>query len=356
MRQCERDDIEVQLHVARLYFSEHQTQAEIARTIGYSRATVSRLLTRAKRAGIVRVTITHPLEHVLEIEQRLKEGLALTLVRVAETRGPCTIDALGRTAADLLTEVAADGQVIGVGNGRAVAATARSLPAVPRPHTTVVQLLGSPREPGSARDRDSPALCHQIARRLSATCARAPFPLFADDAQTALQLRREQSVATTMALAARADVAIVGVGGVTAGHPELAGHRTPEVAAAITRGKAVGHILDHHYDAQGRHIVTPLCARMLALTPEELGRIPLVIGVANGAHKVDAILGAARGNLLRGLVTDEATAELILGRLRSGAPHNGEPYPGEPYDGTAYNGSPHNGVPRPGRDPRAGVQ
>ena len=55
----ERDDLQTLLQVSRLYYEEHLTQAEIARTIGYSRPTVSRLLARAQQRGIVRVTIAH---------------------------------------------------------------------------------------------------------------------------------------------------------------------------------------------------------------------------------------------------------------------------------------------------------
>ena len=49
------------LEVSRLYWEENLGQADIARRTGYSRPTVSRMLTEARRVGIVTVTVAHPI-------------------------------------------------------------------------------------------------------------------------------------------------------------------------------------------------------------------------------------------------------------------------------------------------------
>jgi DNA-binding transcriptional regulator LsrR (DeoR family) len=313
----EREDVRLLLHVARLYYEDQRTQADIARSVGYSRPTVSRLLARAQARGIVRITIAHPLERILAIEERLRSDLGLKTVRVTETRTADSIDEIGRAASDLLPDVLEDGKVLAVGNGRSIAALARHLPEINRPHSTVVQLLGS--LPGGlpAWGRDSPTLCWMIASCLGTTSARMPIPLFVDDPALAQPLKREERVATTLALAARADVAVVGVAGTGArGEGDvLAEYMTPEIEEAITRGNAVGHILDQHFNAAGNHVPTPLSPRTLALSLEGLRDIPLVIGIACGSEKVDAIIAAARGGILNGLVTDEYTAALVLERL-----------------------------------------
>lgn len=314
----ERDDVQTLLQVSRMYYEEHRTQAEIARAIGYSRPTVSRLLARAQERGIVRVTIAHPLERILTIEESLREELRLTGVRVTESQSSDSIDAIGQVAAELLVEILRDGQVLAIGNGRSIAATARHLPEISRPHSTVVQLLGSLPGGPPAWGRDSPTLCWEIASKLGTTSARMPIPLFVDDPALAQPLMREEKVATTLALAARADVAIVGVAGINARDEGnvLAEYMTPGIAQAIEAGGAVGHILDQHYDSAGRHVPTPLSPRTLALSLDDLKGIPMVIGVASGGEKVDAIIAAAGGGILNGLVTDEYTANRILARLR----------------------------------------
>jgi DNA-binding transcriptional regulator LsrR (DeoR family) len=51
--------------------------------------------------------------------------------------------------------------------------------------------------------------------------------------------------------------------------------------------------------------------RVLAYDARQLGRVPVSIGVAAGARKVEAILGALRSGVVRTLVTDVETAEAV---------------------------------------------
>jgi DNA-binding transcriptional regulator LsrR (DeoR family) len=53
---------------------------------------------------------------------------------------------------------------------------------------------------------------------------------------------------------------------------------------------------------------------MIAVSTDQLRRAPMVIGVASGTEKVDAILGAIRSGLVNALVTDVRTAEAMLAR------------------------------------------
>jgi len=51
--------------------------------------------------------------------------------------------------------------------------------------------------------------------------------------------------------------------------------------------------------------------RILGLRPEQLKAVPRRIGVAGGARKHEAILGALRGGWVDVLVTDSITAERL---------------------------------------------
>jgi DNA-binding transcriptional regulator LsrR (DeoR family) len=53
---------------------------------------------------------------------------------------------------------------------------------------------------------------------------------------------------------------------------------------------------------------------MIAVSPAQLRRARLCIGVANGENKATAIAAAARAGLISALVTDVQTAEAILDR------------------------------------------
>ncbi|AMD87365.1 hypothetical protein AXF14_06975 [Actinomyces radicidentis] len=143
------------------------------------------------------------------------------------------------------------------------------------------------------------------------------MPLIIDNPALLKPLMREERVATTLALGARADIAMVGVAGMDAHGAGniLADYLSSDVLKALDDGHAIGHILDHHYDWNGNQVVTPLSARTLALPLDDLKRVPQVIGVAAGPEKVEAIIAAIRGRIVNTLVTDFETANAIRNRL-----------------------------------------
>jgi DNA-binding transcriptional regulator LsrR (DeoR family) len=67
-----------------------------------------------------------------------------------------------------------------------------------------------------------------------------------------------------------------------------------------------------YFDKNGQRIPSDLDDRVIGLNLEEIHAIQQVIGIAGGAAKVQAILGALRGNLINVLVTDHETARQIL--------------------------------------------
>ena len=75
---------------------------------------------------------------------------------------------------------------------------------------------------------------------------------------------------------------------------------------------AVGDINLRYFDKYGQQIESDLDDRVIGLSLEEIHAIDIVVGVAGGAAKVPAILGALRGNLINVLVTDQQTAVSIL--------------------------------------------
>jgi len=74
----------------------------------------------------------------------------------------------------------------------------------------------------------------------------------------------------------------------------------------------VGVTCCRFFGATGRPITGAVHDRVLAVDLDDLRGIPTVIGVAAGAKKTAAVLGALRGGLVDGLVTDAALAHAVL--------------------------------------------
>ena len=80
------------LEAARLYYLLDYNQNEIAKILGISRPTVSRLLQQAKSEGIVQITIMDPTEDVenlaIDLEKKFNLKIILSKTTLAKKR-PC---------------------------------------------------------------------------------------------------------------------------------------------------------------------------------------------------------------------------------------------------------------------------
>jgi DNA-binding transcriptional regulator LsrR (DeoR family) len=82
---------------------------------------------------------------------------------------------------------------------------------------------------------------------------------------------------------------------------------------ALRRAGAVGEITGWAFDARGQ-LIEGLTNARVASAPLHRPTKRLMIGVAMGPLRRAAIRGALVGQLISGLVTDEATAEHLLRR------------------------------------------
>jgi DNA-binding transcriptional regulator LsrR (DeoR family) len=178
--------------------------------------------------------------------------------------------------------------------------------ARPIPDATVVQLIGAVGHGDPLVD--GAELGRWLAQKLSASFRFLSAPLLVQDEALAAALRRERTIEETLALAARADVAVIGIG---APQPELssllrAGYLTRSDMEALIAAGVVGDVVAHQFDADGRRLDIAANRRAISLDADSLRRIPHVIAVSGGVDKAHAIGRAARP-LLTCLVTDASS-------------------------------------------------
>jgi DNA-binding transcriptional regulator LsrR (DeoR family) len=75
---------------------------------------------------------------------------------------------------------------------------------------------------------------------------------------------------------------------------------------------AVGDITARYFDINGKRVLGEVDDRAIGLLWEDIESLENVIGVACGANKTKAILGALRTGLLDVLITDDRTAAAVL--------------------------------------------
>jgi DNA-binding transcriptional regulator LsrR (DeoR family) len=138
-------------------------------------------------------------------------------------------------------------------------------------------------------------------------------PAIAGSPAIARAFLSDPASARTLERAARADVALLGVGGVSS-HTTLVDEQelSAEEVSGLVKAGAVGDIAARFFDSNGAAVEHEIDKRVVGLTLAQIRGIPLRIVVAGGAGKVAAIAGVLRGELGAVVVLDAKTAEQLL--------------------------------------------
>lgn len=293
---------------ATLYYEQEATQADVAERLGLSRATVSRLLSEARRAGIVRIEVVAPVDHDLEsLAAQLAAALGLDRAWLPSlpARGPVGETLAPALAAALLAAGLARGDVLLVSTGRTIWEAAQgSLPSLPG--LTLAPMIGG---------QDEPEVWYapnEIIRQFAVRLEGDPVFLYAPalpGAQLHDTLLDDPSTRRVFELWTQARCAVMGVGA-----PPLTRASLPRFIASDTASlrESVGDVCSRFYDARGDAVPFPGSERLIATDFDRLREIPVTIAVAAGVVKVPSIVTGAASGYFNQLVTDAETALALI--------------------------------------------
>lgn len=299
--------------VAHLYYEKGLSQRQIAAQIDRHPSTISRLLEDARNEGVVRITVHYPWRTDSSLAEQLVERFRLKRAYVLTSDGMSyvkMVDGLGVIAAQTLVSLLRDGYILGVSWGSAVHSTIQSLRVSSPVRTLVVQMCGAVGE-SVMGGVELPRIAAEI---LGGTYRYLPAPIVVKDASLAQSLLAEPMVAEVLQLAAKANVALVGIGSID---PRVSqwlriGYSSPFELSKLAELGYVGDVCGRFFTEQGEVLDTDVNRRVIAVTPENLRQIEHVIGVAGGEIKVSAICGALRSGMVNVLVTDSIAARSLL--------------------------------------------
>ena len=295
-----------------LYYIAGNTQDEIAGKLGVSRQTAQRLVSLAVSERLIKVRLDHPIAKCLDLSRRLKDKYPLQLCEVvpADPDSPSTsLGVAEATAAELERRLSSQHPiVVAMGSGRTLRAAVEQLPPMECPQHKIVSLVGNIAPDGSASFYD---VIVRIADAVRAPHYPMPLPVIAATTHEKQVFLMQKSVASVIDLARQADVTFVGVGEIGDAAPLVQdGFVSAAEMGALSRAGAVGEIVGWAYDVNGQ-LIEGLTNDRVASVPLDQPASRLVIGVAMGAQKAPAIRAALIGGLINGLITNEATAELL---------------------------------------------
>jgi len=303
---------EPKVRAAWLYYVEGLTQEQIAEALGLSRIKVIRMLAAARSEGLVKIRIDARSAKQVGLERGLQHALGLKqAVVVPAARDAASIPALVGYAAGLwLSDTLADNMSLAVGWGQTLNLALRGMQPRPIEAMSVVSLLGGLTH---SRSINPSAVARRVADMFSADCFQLTAPVFVSSEEMRAALWREPTLRALLDRARAADVALLSVGSLGPDSTLFREGLLPEAdIAALKAAGAVGDLLCHFIDADGKPVDHPVNRRVMAVSPAELSGIGLVAIAGGGADKAPAIRAALRASAARVLITDESAAEALL--------------------------------------------
>ncbi|MBC7152208.1 MAG: sugar-binding transcriptional regulator [Rhizobium sp.] len=298
-----------------LYYVAGRTQDEIAAAMGISRQSAQRLVSLAVAEKLIKVRLDHPIAVCMELAEAVKAKYGLKRVEVVPTdpgSDSATVGVAEAGAAELERWLKqSDPLVIAMGTGRTLRAMVDQLPPMECPQHKIVSLTGNISPDGSAAYFN---VIYSMADAVKAPHFPMPLPVIVSSREERDLLHRQPLVAPTIELGRRSNITFVGIGEMGARAPLLVDGflRQDEMDELLAAG-AAGEICGWIFGEDGRLLDHPVNERVasIAIPSRETA---VVIGVARGRRKLQAIRAAARGGHINGLITDEDAARHLLAR------------------------------------------
>lgn len=305
------------LQAAQMYYLQDMTMDVIARELGTSRSTVSRLLSAARESGLVEIQIHPPEAQEARLEQEIRRrfGIAAHIVRTPQMISDVDrFERVAMSAARMLPTYFDSNMTLGIAWGSTLDAISRHLPRKVTHNSTVVQLNGAGNTFTSGIDYASEIL-QRFGTAFSAQIQQFPVPAFFDDPRTKEAMWRERSTRRVLDLQSRADVILFGLGSPFAEVPSrvyIGGYLDKADYRSLREEKVVGDIATVFYRADGTWRDIRLNARATGPGIPVLMRAARRLCVVAGDQKLPSLQGAIATGLITDVVLDDRLAEKLL--------------------------------------------
>lgn len=301
------------VEAAKMYYILDYNQSEIAKKLGISRPTVSRLLQKAKEEGIVQINIVDSSINSEELSNELEQKFNLKKAIVASVpqyESHIIKSHLGVAAAEYLHEIVKDGDIIGVTWGTTLYQVAIDLKQKYVNDVQVVQLKGGVSH--SEKSTYASEIMYLFGKAYNTPPMHLPLPVIVDHIVVKKAMETDRHIKHILDLGKKANIAVFTTGPIKQDSLLFQlGYFSDEDMNMIS-ANAVGDICSRFFDKDGQICNESLDDRTLGLDLAELKKKEYSILVAGGNQKIDSIYGALKGKIANVLVTDQYTARFLL--------------------------------------------
>ena len=299
--------------IAYMYYIDGMSQNEIAREYSISRSMVSTMLSEARAKGIVKIQIEDADLYCFDLQKKMEKIFGIKKVIIVPRLSKQESNLLYQLAdgcIDYLNQVIEDNMTIAVSWGRTLYQIANRIRSKGKSNLTISPLVG-----GIGNEMNmyhSNVICDIMANNLGGNSLGLYAPVFVSNKEVKEVIFKDKSINKVIETSRNADIAIVSIGNILSSVMREIGTLSEEDVSKLLELGAIGDVNTFFIDRDGRVVESHLSERTIALTIDELKKIPKIIAVAGGLEKTEAIHAALKGKLMDVLITDEEVAKGIL--------------------------------------------
>ncbi len=302
--------------VAHLYYIEEISQHQIAKRMNVSVASVSRALDKARKMGIVRITIHADPDDFSQMEIALEQAFGLNeclLVRSFE-QIEHVYAAMAHALAEVLRRVLRPGDTVGLSWGETLKAVGEKMPPVSLGGIDVIPITGAL---GTIDTGIYPSsLARAFAEKIGGTPYLINTPAIVGSEAIRRSLMSDSSFQQIREMWRRLNVVILGAGGV--GRDSSMYRAKVFSAAELDSMQSAGGLAAcnfYVFDDQGQPVRAEVADRVVKLPLSELKRVEHRILVAAGQQKVSALRAVLRSRVANTLITDVDSGRALLAEV-----------------------------------------
>lgn len=309
----DREEHQLILEVAVMYYLENKNQSQIAKELFISRSKVSRLLKKARENHFVDISINYKSEAFEDLQTELRRMFNIRNVFITKTVQDelGTLKEVTKLAAKELGLMLHDDMTIGISWGRHVGMTTKFLAERAYKDIRIVELFGAINYQNSKIDTAS--VGRRMCERLNAKLFSLPAPIYIYDAVGRKEVMNSAVVKNTLEKIDECDLIITSIGTVEGDNLQTLWHNYLEsdMRVEVNKHNGVGSMLAHFFNQKGEFIESKINESIVGIKTEEI-KNKKIFAIASGRKKAKAILGALRGGMLNTLVSDEKTIRAVL--------------------------------------------
>lgn len=312
-KKTSENKVQQALTVCNLYYQDNLSQNDIAKRLGLSRPTISRLLQFAREEGLVRIEISNPFNEIDHLSNQLAKKYQLKKVIIAfdaSNNAAQITDKLGQATANYLDQIIQDDDRIGISWGKTLDAVANYLKPSHSNNVSIVQLKGSVSD--SQINTFAGDITERFSRAFHTQAVTLPLPVIFDSAITKDIVVKDRFIHQIIQKQLDTNIAIFTCGTVHQDALLFKLDYLKEEEIKRLQTLSVGDVLSQFITSDGQIADPSINERTVSLPIPALREKEYSILVGGSSRKLHAIHGALIGKYANVLITDYRTGcELV---------------------------------------------